>query len=143
MSSLERAIAIAADAHAGRVDKSGNPYVLHAIRVMLAFEDAESRIVAVLHDVIEDHADKWPWSRISAEGFSETVLTALRAITQEPKEDYYAYLERVMQNGIALKVKIADTRDNLDLNKIAELSERDFERLKKYKSVLQLLKKRL
>ena len=54
MSTLERAIAIAATAHAGQKDKGGHPYILHPLRVMLALQKEDERIVAVLHDVVED-----------------------------------------------------------------------------------------
>jgi hypothetical protein len=54
MSTLEHAIALAACAHAGQVDKAGQPYILHPLRVMLRLSGADERIVAVLHDVVED-----------------------------------------------------------------------------------------
>ena len=58
MSTLEKAIAIAAEAHAGATDKAGAPYILHPLRVMLKVNSPEERIVAVLHDVVEDCAAK-------------------------------------------------------------------------------------
>jgi GTP diphosphokinase / guanosine-3',5'-bis(diphosphate) 3'-diphosphatase len=54
MSILERAIALAAERHAGQTDKVGEPYILHVLRVMLQMPDEESRIAAVLHDIVED-----------------------------------------------------------------------------------------
>lgn len=36
MATLERAIELAARAHAGQVDKAGAPYILHPLRLMLA-----------------------------------------------------------------------------------------------------------
>jgi (p)ppGpp synthase/HD superfamily hydrolase len=54
VSTLERAIAIAAEAHTGQVDKAGAPYVLHSLRVMLSVPSVDERIVAVLHGVCED-----------------------------------------------------------------------------------------
>jgi len=57
MSTLERAIAIAAEGHAGQLDKAGAPYVLHPLRLMLAVKTLDERIVAVLHDVVEDCPD--------------------------------------------------------------------------------------
>ena len=50
MSTLERAIALAAKAHEGQVDKAGAPYVLHPLRMMLRVATTEERITAVLHD---------------------------------------------------------------------------------------------
>ena len=57
MSTLERAIQIAALAHAGQFDKAGQPYILHPLRVMFRMEEEHERIAAVLHDVVEDS----PW----------------------------------------------------------------------------------
>ncbi len=54
MASIEKALQIAAQAHEGQKDKDGQPYILHPLRVMNAVEDKTAKIVAVLHDVIED-----------------------------------------------------------------------------------------
>jgi (p)ppGpp synthase/HD superfamily hydrolase len=43
MSTLEHAIAIAAKAHTGQVDKAGAPYILHPLRMMLALATNEAR----------------------------------------------------------------------------------------------------
>ena len=92
MSTLERAIALAAVAHAGQIDKAGNPYILHPLRVMLnvrvdaARMDA-ARIAAVLHDVVED-TPVTP-AQLRELGFSDTVITAVAALTKHPGEDDY------------------------------------------------------
>jgi len=65
---LEKAIKIAVEAHMGQVDKGGNPYILHPLRVMLSLNSEEERIVGVLHDVVED-CEGWTW-----EPFEETRL---------------------------------------------------------------------
>ena len=54
MSTIERAVEIAARAHAGQVDKAGMPYLFHPLRVMLSVSTPEERMAAVLHDVVED-----------------------------------------------------------------------------------------
>jgi (p)ppGpp synthase/HD superfamily hydrolase len=84
MATLERAIALAAAAHAGQRDKGGEPYILHPLRVMLRLRDDDARIVAVLHDVLEDT----PLTRaaLEAEGFSAPILDALDALTKRPGE---------------------------------------------------------
>ena len=56
MATLERAIAIAAMAHEGQVDKAGMPYILHPLRMMLSVDTPEACMAAVLHDVVEDTA---------------------------------------------------------------------------------------
>lgn len=51
---LQHAIEIAAEAHRGQVDKAGAPCIHHPLRVMFSVTTEEERIVAVLHDEIED-----------------------------------------------------------------------------------------
>ncbi len=51
---LEKAIAIAVEAHRGQQDRYGAPYVLHPLRVMARVEMTAQKTVAVLHDVVED-----------------------------------------------------------------------------------------
>ena len=136
---LERAIEIAVEAHKGVLDKGGNPYVLHPLRMMFAVSNEEEKIVAVLHDVIED-AIGWEFERLEKEGFSAAVIDALRSVTKITEdEDYDAFIERAMSNPIGRRVKIADIRDNLDVTRIGELTEEDMKRLNKYKKALARL----
>ena len=69
---LEKAIKIAVEAHTGQVDKGGNPYILHPLRVMLSIETEEERIVGVLHDVVEDCVG-WTWDRLREQGCSDEI----------------------------------------------------------------------
>ena len=136
---LERAIEIAVEAHKGVLDKGGNPYVLHPLRMMFAVSNEEEKIVAVLHDVIEDSID-WEFERLEKEGFSAAVIDALRSVTKITEdEDYDAFIERAMTNPIGRRVKIADLRDNLDVTRIGELAEKDMKRINKYKKALARL----
>src|SRR5215467_11229904 len=127
MSTLERAIAIAAEAHAGQVDKAGASYVLHPLRMMLAVQQTEERIVAVLHDVCED-CPGWDFARLRREGFSERIIEALDAVTKRDGEDYDAFVRRAAADPIGRAVKLADLRDNCDLSRIAAPTPRDLAR---------------
>jgi (p)ppGpp synthase/HD superfamily hydrolase len=138
MSNLERAIAIAAEAHAGQQDKSGAPYVLHPLRMMLRLTSNDERIVAVLHDVCED-CPGWTFERLRAEGFSEQVLTALNSVTKREGETYEDFVRRAADNPIGRTVKLADLQDNCDLSRINTPSERDFERIERYKKAIDLI----
>lgn len=90
---LERAIEIAVSAHKGQVDKAGRPYVMHVFQVMLSGKTDEERIVGVLHDVVED--TPWTFEMLEKEGFSKTILEALRCVTKTSEnEDYGAFTER-------------------------------------------------
>jgi (p)ppGpp synthase/HD superfamily hydrolase len=138
MSDLERAIAIAVEAHAGQRDKSGAPYVLHPLRVMLSLPSNDERIVAVLHDVCED-CPGWTFERLRAEGFSERILTALNSVTKRDGEAYEDFVRRAADNPIGRAVKLADMEDNCDLSRISSPTERDFARIEKYKKAIDLI----
>jgi len=139
---LQRAIEIAVAAHKGVKDKGGNPYILHPFRVMLALETEDEKIVGVLHDVVED-AEEWTFERLRSEGFSLDVLEGLRSVTKtSDDEDYDEFVQRALENEIGRKVKIADIKDNLDVTRIDDLTERDLVRLKRYKKSLKILQGR-
>lgn len=135
---LERAIAIAAAAHAGQVDKGGAPYILHPLKVMLRMTTLEERIVAVLHDVVEDCAISL--DDLRKEGFSEEVLTAIQSVTKVPGESYEDFVERAAQNPIGRVVKLADLEENSDLSRIASPSWEDLERVEKYRRAIGRLR---
>ena len=116
MSTLEHAIALAAKAHEGQRDKAGEPYILHPLRMMLKLNTAEERIVAVLHDIVEDCG--WSLDRIRAEGFSERVIGAIEAVTRRPGEDYDDFVMRTAAHPIGRFVKLADLEDNSNLSRI-------------------------
>ena len=135
---LERAIAIAATAHAGQADKGGAPYILHPLKVMLRMSTLEERIVAVLHDVVEDCGVSL--DDLRKEGFSEEVLTAIESVTKAPGESYEDFVERAAQNPIGRVVKLADLEENSDLSRIASPSWDDLERVEKYRRAIARLR---
>lgn len=137
---LERAIQIAVEAHTGQRDKAGQPYMLHSLRVMFDLQSVEERIVGVLHDVVED-CEGWSFDRLKSSGFSSNVLDALDSVTKRDGEDYQAFVRRAGANPIGRSVKMADLRDNMDLSRIAEPSERDHARIAQYRDALAYLSK--
>lgn len=131
MSKLERAIEIAAEAHKGQVDKAGNEYIGHPLRVMEMGKTLEEKIVGVLHDVVED--TDWTFERLEAEGFAPEVIAALRCVTKTSEnENYDDFIGRVKKNPLAAAVKINDLTDNMDIRRLPYLSDKDVKRLKKY-----------
>jgi len=128
---IEKAILIAVNAHRGQVDKGGEPYILHSLRLMFSKEDETEKICAVLHDVIEDTDVTLDYLR--ERGFSKEVLSALDALTRRKDETYEEFIDRIIENKIACNVKLADLNDNMDLSRIKNPTEKDYERLEKYK----------
>ena len=139
MATLERAIALAARAHEGQVDKAGAPYILHPLRMMLSVDTPEARMAAVLHDVVEDTAVTL--EQLRAEGFPESVIGAVDALTKREAEedDYESFIQRAGTNAIARQVKLADLRDNCDVSRIAQPTEKDWKRIEKYRAAIDYL----
>jgi GTP diphosphokinase / guanosine-3',5'-bis(diphosphate) 3'-diphosphatase len=137
MPTLERAIEIAAAAHAAQVDKAGQPYILHPLRVMLRVAGAHERMAAVLHDVVED--TPVTLERLTQEGFPTEVVAAIAALTKNPGESRLQAAARAAANPIARAVKLADNAENMDLSRIANPTDKDFARLKEYEQVRALL----
>jgi len=137
MATLEKAIEIAARAHAGQVDKADQPYILHPIRVMLRVESEEERIAAVLHDVVED--SEVTLNDLRAEGFPETVLAAVAALTKLEGETRIEAALRAAAHPIARAVKLADNAENMDMSRIPKPGPRDHDRFEQYRQVRAIL----
>jgi len=116
MATLEKAITIALESHAGILDKSSAPYILHPLRVMLQMKTQEEMIVAVLHDVLED--SDYSLAMLSEAGFSENIVEAVDSVTRKPEEPYEEYIQRAGANPLGKKVKYADLMDNLNIARI-------------------------
>jgi len=130
---LNKAIEIASIAHVGQVDKCGNPYILHPLRVMMNFcddKDEAAQICAVLHDVVEDTSVTL--DDLRAEGFSDDIITALDCLTRRNGENYDDFISRILTNQLACKVKYGDLADNMDLTRLPNHTTEDEERIKKY-----------
>jgi GTP diphosphokinase / guanosine-3',5'-bis(diphosphate) 3'-diphosphatase len=137
MATLERAISLAAERHAGQVDKANAPYILHPLRVMLNVPDIDHKIVAVLHDILEDTTTTI--DELYRLGFQTHLIDAIIALTKQEGESRIQAAQRTVQNPIARVVKLADITDNMDLTRIQTPTMKDFERLKEYQQVRDIL----
>lgn len=136
---LEKAIALACEAHKGQVDKAGEPYILHPLRLMLQFSTNEERIVAVLHDVLED-SELTCWD-LRTQGIPLECMDAVCVLTKGKGEDYSEYIERVFRNPLATRIKLSDLEHNSDLSRLPEVTEKDRQRHTKYQRAIEFLKK--
>jgi len=135
--SLEEAIILAANAHRGQKDKAGAPYILHPLRLMMQMKSETERIAAVLHDLIEDTACSL--EELSKAGYSQEILDALDCLTRRHDETYSAFIDRVKENPLAVKVKLADLEDNLNIKRFKNIAEKDLLRLNRYLKAWQSL----
>lgn len=137
MPTIERAIEIAATAHAGQRDKAGQPYIFHPLRVMLRVDGAHEQMAAVLHDVVEDTSVTL--DNLAQEGFPSEVLRAIAALTKLPGETRLEAAARAAADPVARKVKLADNAENMDLSRIPNHTDKDYARCREYEEVRALL----
>ncbi len=139
---LGLALAIAAQGFKSIKDKGGKPYMLHCIRVMLNLNtnDEELQIIAILHDCMEDGI--FNLTDLVKYGFSERVVNALICLTHNKHKDTYEeYIKIVATNEDAVKVKLADLKDNSDITRLKGLTKKDFDNMEKYHKAYTYLSK--
>ena len=139
---IRKAFDVANEAHKGMRRKTGEPYIYHPIAVakIVAYEiglGTTSIIAALLHDVVEDTA--WTIADLEQEGFPHEVIEAIKALTKLDGESRPTAARRAAMNPIARLVKLADVKDNMDLGRIKNPTAKDYERLKEYEHVREIL----
>jgi (p)ppGpp synthase/HD superfamily hydrolase len=139
MPTLEDAIILATGAHRGQKDRNDEPYIMHPIRVMAQLWGYDERMVAILHDVIED--TDVTLDDLRQAGYPDRIVAAVDAISKrkEVDEPYSQYILRVKENPLATMVKIADLRDNSNLDRLPKVEAYDLKRLDRYNRALQFL----
>lgn len=134
---LNTAMLVAYTAHYGQTDKMGVPYINHPRTVASFLEDDTDKIIALLHDVMEDtfltEEDLRPV-------FGNEIVYVLKLLTREKGEDYFDYIARVDTNERAKRVKLADLRHNSDMARIPNPTQKDYDRLDKYQKAVKILK---
>lgn len=133
----DSALQIAIQAHRGQKDKSGRDYVMHPIRVAEHCKNPKAKIVALLHDTIEDTEVTVDYLR--EQGFPEEIISGVLSVTKREGEDYESFVARAAENPIGREVKIADLEDNMDIRRLEVLTDEDVIRLRKYLKAWQYL----
>lgn len=128
---------IAKRAHKGQVDKAGAPYILHPETVASFVTKDDEKIVAYLHDVIEDTPCQL--RDLENAGFSSEIIKAVDLLTRKTGQSYKQYLKLVKTNELARVVKLADLKHNSDLSRLTHVTENDINRLKKYQDAIIFL----
>lgn len=134
MSKYELALKIATDAHKGQVDKAGVEYINHPLKVASLVYNEKEKIVALLHDTIED--TYITEQHLIDYGFSNEIIEAVKVLTHSKDVPYMDYIQKIKGNKLARKVKIADLTHNSDLSRLKEVTEKDIKRYEKYKKAL-------
>ena len=135
--SLRQAYEIACDAHRFKFDLAGEPYINHPLAVCDMVKGKKAKIVALLHDVIEDsHYTKADLEKF----FTKDICDAVEALTRKKNENYFKYIDTLKNNELAKVVKLADLKNNMDVSRLKELNDWDIKRLKKYLCAYHILK---
>ncbi len=134
---LGKAIALAVESHAGQINKKGDPYILHPLRMMFKANTIEEKIIAVLHDVIEKTEKDFQF--LHNAGFSDKIILAVDALSRRPQESYDTYIDRVAENQLAKNIKILDLKDNIYSLNIDKSEHKKSAQLLKYQTALDRL----
>ena len=124
------ALELAVEKHKNQTDKAGNPYILHPLHVMENVNSKEGKIVAILHDIIEDTDVTEDY--LLKIGLSKRIVDAVVALTRSEDIDYQEYIKNLSSNPLAKEVKLADLEHNMDLKRLPTLEEKALERNRKY-----------
>lgn len=133
---------LAAQLHEGQVDKAGQPYILHCLRVASAVArqggDEDQQIAALLHDVVEDK--RALLADLLEAGVPARAVYLIAMLSRSPGQPYGAYLQRVRLDRDAMLIKRCDLADNMDRSRLMLLPERDASRLLlKYNEAMEIL----
>lgn len=128
---LPLADSIAEKAHKGQVDKGGHPYIEHPRYVASQVDETAAKIVALLHDTIED--TDVTLDDLKKAGFPDDIVNSVRVITHTPNRPYMDYIRYLKRDHFAREVKLADLRHNMDESRLPHpLTDGDKKRLAKY-----------
>jgi len=131
---------ICVEAHKGQKDRSGGNYYYHPIRVAEKCQSINAKVVALLHDIIED--TEVTVEALQNEGFSQDIIDGVLSVTKREGESYEDFVRRASENPLGREVKKADLEDNMDIRRLNEISDEDVVRLRKYHRAWQYLDKK-
>lgn len=116
-------------AHTGQTDKAGRPYIGHPRRVAARLDDPRDKVVGLLHDVLEDTATSA--DALADSGIPDDLIGTLTLLDHSDGSPYPEYIERLMDDRRAIRVKLADIADNLDPDRCARLDAATRRRLER------------
>ncbi len=133
----KKAMKVCFEAHKEQKDKAGLPYVFHPFHLAEQMEDETTAAIALLHDAVED--SPLTFKDLEDMGFPERVIAGVKLMTHDPAVPYMDYVRRIRENPDARAVKLADLRHNSDLARIDHVTQKDLDRIEKYKKAIRIL----
>jgi len=135
---LKLALKIVQESFANKTDKAGEPYINHLLRVCEKCPSEDLKTIALLHDLLEDCPE---WNESMLREFSKySVVDSVVALTHKPNQTYYDYISQILENENAISVKLCDLQDNMDITRLAVLTQKDLERVAKYHAAYNRIK---
>ena len=128
---IDKSLGIITNLFNDKLDKGNSPYVLHLLKVYQGVNTNEEKIVALLHDVLEN--TDTTMDDLKELGYSKEIIDTIVVLTKKKGEDYRDYIERIINSGdkIAMNVKLSDLKCNMDIKKIKNPTTNDYERIHK------------
>ncbi len=133
-----KAMSLAYAAHHGQTESDGVPYVFHPLHLAEQMRSETTTVVALLHDVIEN--TPYTLQDLRREGFPDRVVEAVALLTHDPAMPYADYVARLASNPDARAVKLADLAHNMDVTRLPCVTERDAQRMERYRAALVYLR---
>ena len=133
----KKAYKIAFEAHRDQLDKTGLPYIHHPLHLAAQMTDEVTTCVALLHDVVED--SDMTFEELEKLGFGGEIIDALRLMTHDDDVPYMDYVREIKKNPVAAAVKRADLMHNSDITRLDVVTDKDIQRVEKYKKALEIL----
>ena len=128
---IYKALEIVSTLFESDLDKGGMPYMLHIVYVYRHVSSIDEKVVALLHDVIEDK--KVTKEDLIEIGFPSKIVEDVSILTRDKKVDYDNYIDNIIKHGSreALNVKLADLENNMDITRIKNPTVKDYQRVEK------------
>lgn len=131
MKMLALAIAITAERFSSKLDRGGQPYILHCLEVMRnTVGDECTKCAAVMHDLLEDTPTQA--SELTGLGFSDKTISLLNLLTHNPATDYMEYIKAISVSPEASEIKRRDLEHNSNITRLKGLTKKDMDRMEKY-----------
>ena len=118
------------DLFASKVDKGGESYIKHLKRVTENVKPQFARI-AFCHDVIEDCGVDEDWLRNPDFKLTDYEIETIRLLSHAKGVSYSDYIINISnsKNLGAMYVKMADLLDNMNLNRLQQMTKKDIDRV--------------
>lgn len=138
MSKIDDVLKFAYEKHKGQFDKAGVPYILHPLHVALQMETEDEKIVALLHDTLED--TDATIEDFKGLGLSEEIISSIKLLTRSKDMPYMEYIKIISTDKLAKKVKLKDLEHNLDDSRFKGDKNKTESLMKRYKKAYEFLK---